>query len=89
MPKFIIEQYELHSQKHEVEADSVAEAIIKLFDGDGTPVDNGLEYIEVAEDYAQADLFSPDQLEKINENHTVDWDDASVPSIRGIEEIED
>ena len=51
MPTFEIEQYELHTQTYRVEASTEAEAIKRLFDGDGEAVDNGLDYIEVAEDF--------------------------------------
>ena len=34
MPEFEIEQYELHTAKYRVDAESEAEAIFKLFDGD-------------------------------------------------------
>jgi len=50
MPKYLIEQYELHAQSYRVEADSEAQAIKKLLDGCAVPVDNSLEYIEVADD---------------------------------------
>ena len=50
MPTYDIEQYEIHSQLYRVEAGSEALAIKKLFDGCAVPVDNGLEYIEVAND---------------------------------------
>ena len=50
MPTFVIEQYEIHTQTYRVEANSEAEAIKKLFDGEADAVDNGLEYVEVCED---------------------------------------
>ena len=46
-----IEQYELHTMKYRVEAATEAEAIAKLFQGEGEAVCNSLEYIEVAEDF--------------------------------------
>ena len=51
MTTYTIEQYELHTQKYEVEANSEAEAISKLYEGEGLSVDDGLEFIEVADDY--------------------------------------
>lgn len=47
MPAFEIEQYEVHAMKYRVEADDLAQAIIKLFDGESDPVADSLEYIEV------------------------------------------
>jgi len=51
MPIYEIEQYELHTQTYRVEATSEVEAIVKLLDGEADPVDNTLEYVEVAEDF--------------------------------------
>ena len=50
MPTYEIEQYELHVQTYEVEADNEAEAIAKLFKGKAEPVENSLEFVEVCED---------------------------------------
>jgi hypothetical protein len=51
MPKFEVEQYELHVIKYRIEAENEAQAVKKVFDGVALPVDNSLEYIEVADDY--------------------------------------
>ena len=50
MPKFEIEQYELHTQVYRVEAENEAEAIKQVLDGEGDAVDGGLEYIEVCDE---------------------------------------
>lgn len=50
MPMFEIEQYEIHTFSYRVEADSEADAIVKLLDGEADPTNNAPEYIEVAED---------------------------------------
>lgn len=47
MPVFEIEQYEVHAMKYRIEADDVSQAIVKLLDCEGDPVDDSLEYIEV------------------------------------------
>jgi len=49
MPRFEIEQYEVWLSKTVVEADDMNEAIRKLLDGEGEPVDNSSEYIETDE----------------------------------------
>jgi hypothetical protein len=54
MAVFEIEQYELHAQKYQVKARNEAEAIAKLLNGEARPVDDGLDYVEVAEDYGLA-----------------------------------
>ena len=51
MPKYEIEQYELHVMRYRVEADSEAQAIVKLFQGEAEPVEQSQEYIEIADDY--------------------------------------
>jgi type III secretion system FlhB-like substrate exporter len=87
MPTYEIEQYELHAMKYRVEADSEAEAIAKLLNGEADPMDNSLEYIEVADDYGlpvdeNRDLV--DQLRKLG----IAVGDDIIPSVRSIEEAE-
>lgn len=87
MPIFEIEQYELHTQKFRVEAVDEAEAIAKLLDGEADAVDNGLEYIEVAEDVGlPVDEFR--ELAKKLEKLGVPIGDQVIPSIRAIAEID-
>ena len=87
MPTFEIEQYEVHAQKYRVEADSEADAIVKLLDGEAEPVDDSLDYIEVA-----ADLGLPvDECRELAEqlsDQGVPVDDHVIPSIRAITCIE-
>lgn len=87
MPTFEIEQYELHTMKYRVEADSEAEAITKLFDGDGEPVDNSLEYIEVAEDFGmpvEQNLVLANELREVG----VTVGEHVISSIRSIEQVD-
>ena len=51
MPKWEIEQYELHVQTYGVEAATEAEAIKRFFDGEAEPIDGSLVFIEVADDF--------------------------------------
>jgi hypothetical protein len=83
---FEIEQYELHTERYRVEANSEAEAITRLFNGEADPVDNSLEYVEVADEYGlpvenHQDLA--DQLAKLG----IATDDI-IPSVRTIEKVE-
>jgi len=81
-----IEQYELHTMKYRVEAASEAEAIAKLFDGEGEAVDNSLEYIEVADNFGlPADEYP--ELANALRDLGVSVGDAVIPSIRSIEEV--
>lgn len=87
MPTYLVEQYEIHAQSYHVEADSEAQAVKKVLDGQAQPVDNGCEYIEVADDLGlPADTY-PDlakELAKLG----VATDDV-IPSIRDITVLTD
>lgn len=87
MPTFEIEQYELHTMTFRVEASTEAEALKRLFDGDGEAVDNSLEYIELAEDFG---LSVEEHRELADELHElgVPVGEHVVGSIRAIEEVE-
>ncbi len=86
MPTFEIEQYELHTMKYRVRANSQAEAIAKLLNGELEPVEGSLEFIEVAENLGlPANHYSnlAVTLKKLGVavKHV-------IPSIRGIERVE-
>lgn len=86
MPIYEIEQYELHAMTYRVEADNEAEAIVTLLDGLALPVDDSLEYIEVADDYGlPADEYR-DLTNALREQGVPV--DAVIPSIRSIEVAE-
>ena len=87
MPKFEIEQYEIHTQRYRVEADDEVEAVKRLFDGKASAVDGGLEYIEVAEDVGlpvEEYRELADELRRLGESVGEDC----IPSIRAIERID-
>lgn len=88
MPQFEIEQYELHTQKFHVAAATRAEAIQRLYEGEATAVDNGLEVIEVADDYG---LPADENRELVQELKQLGvsfrGSDDVIPSIRSIEEV--
>jgi hypothetical protein len=84
MPTYEIEQFEIHSMKYTVEADSEADAIAKVLNGTAMPVDNSLEYIEVAEDFGlPAEEYR--ELAEALRDQGVQIDEV-IPSIRSIEE---
>ena len=83
---YVIEQFGLHAMKYRVEANSEAEAIVKLLDGEAEPVGQSHEYIEVAEDYGlpiDGNEELADALRKLD----VRLGDGFIPSIRSIEQI--
>lgn len=86
MPIFEIEQYELQTVKYRIEAANEAEAVVKLLDGEAEPVDNSLEFIEVADDFGlPADEYAElaNQLNELG----VPVGEHVIPSIRSIVEI--
>lgn len=86
MPTFEIEQYEVHSTKYRIEADDVAQAIVKLFDGEGDPVDDSLEYIEIAYENG---LWADDhrKLAEDLRSHGLPVEEV-IPSIRSISRLD-
>jgi hypothetical protein len=87
MPIYEIEQYEIHIQTYEVEADSEAQAIAKLFKGNAEPVDDSLEYVEVCEDRG----LPADEYRKLAEELQslgVSMGEHVIPSVRSIVQVE-
>lgn len=85
MPTYEVEQYELHVQRYRVEAADESQAIVRLLDGEAEPINNTLEFIEVAADYGLA----VDEHWELAENLMslgVPVDEHVVPSIRGVME---
>jgi hypothetical protein len=83
MPTYEIEQYELHTMKYRIEARNEAEAIAKLFDGDGEPVKGSLEYIEICDDRGLPADEHQDLAEQLHEMG-IPIDEAVIPSVRSI-----
>lgn len=83
MPTYEVEQYEIHTHTYRIEADSEAEAIVKLLDGEVEPVDGSLDFIEVAEDVGlPVDEYRElaDELRELG----VPVDEHVIPSIRAV-----
>lgn len=86
MPVFEIEQYEIHAMKYQIEADDVAQAIVKLFDGDSAPVDDSLEYIEIADEKG---LWADDHAELAKQLRSLGLPvDHVIPSIRSVTQLD-
>ena len=86
MPKYLVEQYEIHASKLLVEADSEAEAIQKVLNCD-TDGESGLpEYIETCEDIGLPVEGNEELVENL-ESLGIMVDDF-IPSIRSICEAE-
>ena len=83
MLMFEVEQYEVHTQTYRVEANDEADAIVRLLDGEAEPVDDSLDYIEIAEDLGlpvDECRQLADQLRDLG----VPVDEHVIPSIRAI-----
>jgi type III secretion system FlhB-like substrate exporter len=83
---FEIEQYLLHTERYRVQANSEADAIARVYQGEADPIDNSLDFIEVADKYgmpANQNRTLVDQLHKLGIAT-----DTIIPSIRTIEKVE-
>ena len=87
MPRYEIEQYELHTMRYSVEAVSEAEAIKKLLTGEAEPIDDTLELIEVADEYGMP-VADHKKLAANLRALGVEVGRKVIPSIRSIEEAE-
>lgn len=83
MPTFEVEQYEIHTQTYRVEADSEAEAIIKLRNGEAEPVDGSLDFIKVAENLGLPVDECRELADQLRVSGVPIGDDV-IPSIRSI-----
>jgi len=89
MPAFEIEQYELYVQRYRIdEADSEADGIARLFLGEGDPIDNSLEFVEIADDHGMLVSENRDLSDQLFDRGTINGHDEIIPSIRCIEQVE-
>ncbi len=88
MPLYEIEQYEIHSKKYRVIADSPADAIAQLLDCEAKPVDGTLEFIEIAEDIGLPVDCCDDLAEELT-RLGVPVGEHFIPSIRSISVVPD
>lgn len=88
MPLFEIEQYQIHSVKYRVMADSPADAIVRLLDCEAEPVGGSLEFIEIAESVG-LDVDCCDDLAEELTRFGVPVGEHFIPSIRSISVVPD
>ncbi len=89
MSLYEIEQYELHTMKYRVEADSEADAITKLLQqGEGDPINNSLEFADIADDYGMSLSENPDLSSQLFDQGVVKSGDTIIGSIRSIKQVE-
>lgn len=87
MARYEIEQFELHIMRYRVEADTEAEAIAKLFEGEDEPVEQSQEYVEVAEDFGMPVEKNQELTEGLR-SLGIPVGEAVIPSIRSIVRVE-
>lgn len=85
LARFEIEQYELHVATYEIEARSAAEAIQKMFNGDGDAL-SGLEFIGTCNEVGIAATDASDLAAELRERG-VEVTGAIIPSIRAVRQI--
>ena len=83
MPKFEIEQFEVHAFTYRVEAENEADAIVKLLDGEADPTNNGSDYVEIAGDLGLPVDDCGELADKLRELG-VPVGEHVIPSIRSI-----
>ena len=87
MPRFEVEQYEIHTVKFEVDAKSKAEAIAKVLGGRATVVDYSDELIEVGQDLGMPVDCNRSLAKRLRKLGLTVGDDV-IPSIRSVEKID-
>jgi hypothetical protein len=88
MPTYEIEQYEIYVLRHRVEADNEADAVSKLFMGEGDPIDNSLAFINIADDLGMSLCENPDLASQLFDRGVIDSSDKIISSIRSIKQVE-
>jgi hypothetical protein len=71
-----------------VTADSEADAIAKLFLGEGDPIDNSLEFVEIADDHGMLVSENQDLSDGLFDRGIIHSGDEIIPSIRCCDEVE-
>jgi hypothetical protein len=87
MPTYEIDQYELHVLRHRIEADSEADAVVKLLQGEGEPI--SFEFVGIANDYGTSLSENPDLTSELFDRGVIDSNDLIIPSIRSVSVVRD
>ena len=87
MPLYEIEQYELHTMKYRVEADSEADAIGRLLMGEGEPVDDSLEFVNIIDDLGMSLTEDQELASQLFGLGVIHSGDEIIGSIRSIKQV--
>ena len=86
MPRYEIEQYEIHLLRYGVDAPSEAHAIGRLLTGEGVPIDGSAEFIEVCQDRGLPVAKHSELADDLRELGIAIQREV-IPSIRSIKKI--
>lgn len=89
--EFEVELYELHASKVSVHAKDKAEAILKAVHGQGDPIDDTCEYVEMADGYGMTAndaglALNEEELAKVTKELGIQRL-GIIPTLRQIEEV--
>ena len=87
MPLYEIEQYELHVQQYRIEADSEADAIGRLLMGEGEPVDDSLEFVNIVDDLGMSLTEDQELASQLFDLGVIHSGDEIIGSIRSIKQV--
>ncbi|MDZ4688379.1 MAG: hypothetical protein SH850_25170 [Planctomycetaceae bacterium] len=87
MPKFQVEQYEIHVRTYDVVAASAAEAVAQVLRGDLELADGTADFVEIAEDSGLSLETYPDLAEALRQCGAIGQEEI-LPSIRDVTEID-
>lgn len=88
MPTFEIEQYEVYVLRYRIKADSEVDAIARLFQGDGDPIDGSLTFVNIADEYGMGLGEDPDLASQLFDRGAIASGDSIIPSIRSVRQVE-
>jgi hypothetical protein len=86
MPLYEIDQYEIHVLRHKIQADNEADAITKLFQGEGEAT--SFIFVGIANDYGMPVDDHRDLADQLFDRGVIDGNDEIIPSIRDIRQVE-
>jgi hypothetical protein len=87
MPTYEVQQYELHTLTYRVQANDEADAIAKVFRGEGEP--DSFQFCGVANDYGLALSENEALSDQLFDRGIIKSDDHIIPSIRSVKQVSD
>lgn len=88
MPTYEVERYELYVQRYRIEADSEADAVVRVYRGESDPIEGSLTFVEVGNDHGMSISEAMALGQTLWEFGWIDTADLVIPSIRSIRQME-